>query len=202
MLRGQQPLHLAIDEYKSMGWALYANGKLVIFRLSNGELIEEQQLTAGKGITAASFSVGGGDIALGFDDGTAQFGSIGFATTFLPKQEIPVALSGLAVGEEAMLEHGIVQKAPQLQFRLQEIVTQLKPPVKLSAAAIQLIDHVPFDLNEDNFGVCTAYTREKELLYCIVREFAEAEANLVYPCLRKENPCCGFAVERWPFAFF
>ncbi len=175
MSRAQrQPLGLAVDEYKSMGWALYDDGRLIVFRLANGKTVEEQQLVDDKRITAASFSIGGDDIALGFDDGTVQFGTIGFETKFLSKQETPGTLTDLAVGGEAVLDKGIVQKTPQLQFRLQQVSAQLKPPVKLADAPIQLLDHVPFDLGEASFGgreyTCTAYSGDKELMYCRFRE--------------------------------
>ena len=170
----QQLLGLAVDEYKTMGWALYDDGKLIVFRISNGDTIEEQQLTSGKRITAASFSIGGQDVVLGFDDGTIQLGTIGFETKFLSKQETPGTLSDLAVGGEAVLERGIVQRTPQLQFRLQQVAAQLKPPVALAAAAIQILDHVPFDLNAASFGAreytCAAYTADEELLYCRITE--------------------------------
>ena len=169
----RQMLRLEINEYKTMGWALYDDGQLTVFRLADGEMIAAQRLVKGKRITAASFSLGGNDVVLALDDGTVQLGTIGYQTTFIANTDVQDQLD-LAVGEEAVFEGGIVQKTPQLQYRSQKVVVALKSPVKLTDDGIRLIDHVPFDLNVVAFGsreyTCAVCTPDGELIYSRIQE--------------------------------
>lgn len=137
------PVRVGVDEYQTMGWALYRCGLVQIFRLDTGETLERRQLFADKRLTAASFTVGADDVALGFDDGSVQFGKIGFSTKFFERGEMPEEIQALHVGGVASFQGGVVKRTPQGQYRLQSLVSQLGPAVRVSGGAVLLLDHVP-----------------------------------------------------------
>src|SRR6059058_3372138 len=52
----RQPLHLAVDEYQVLGWALFPDGSLQVFRLDTGKGLEKKQLFPPGMLTAFSYS--------------------------------------------------------------------------------------------------------------------------------------------------
>lgn len=70
-------LHLQVDEYGRVGWALQADGDVVSFRLDTGAVTEQRALFPGEAPTAVSVSPDGASIALGFGNGSVRLGSIG-----------------------------------------------------------------------------------------------------------------------------
>jgi ABC-type uncharacterized transport system permease subunit len=83
-------LHVGVDQYQRLGYAFHADGSVRVFRVDTGKTIDLIKVVEGRKITAHSFGDRGGTFVLGFDDGTFQFGTIEFATTFFyPAQPIP-----------------------------------------------------------------------------------------------------------------
>jgi phosphate transport system permease protein len=169
----KEPVRMAIDEYRSMGWALYDDGELQVFRLDTGETIDRRQLFEGVKLTSASFAILGDDVALGFDDGSIRLGRIGFEATFRERQDMPEALKDLAVGDSATLEKGVVRRTPQGQLRLQKVVTELRDPVQAAAGPILRIHHSSPEKNAPlggNEHKCCLYSADGKLQSCSITE--------------------------------
>ena len=50
------PVHVSLDEYNLMGWAAFDNGKVLKFRIDNGEILDSVSLAEeGETLTAWSF---------------------------------------------------------------------------------------------------------------------------------------------------
>jgi phosphate transport system permease protein len=135
------PLQMGMDEDQLMCWALFKNGSLHVVRLDTGELLEKRELFDGERLTAVSFNPAGDNAAFGFEDGSVRMGKIGFATSFVPPDDLPKELHGLEPGKTARLKNGMVLKTPKDQYRLQELAVEIKDPVKpVRPSAVTLID--------------------------------------------------------------
>lgn len=140
----ESPIAVQVDEYETMGWALYRNGLLQVFGWHDGEVLEEKRLLEeGREITGLSETIGESEVALGLDDGTVIFGQLGFKTTFYDEKDLPEENRDLKSGGISRWDAGIVQKTPQGQYRLQQLATALLPPVKVADAAVRVLDHIP-----------------------------------------------------------
>lgn len=137
------PIAVQIDEYQTMGWALYSNGRLQVFALSNGEVLDERNLLSdGRTITGLSETIGDGSLAIGLDDGTVVFGDVGFETTFYDEKDLPESNRGLKSGGTSRWDAGIVQRTPQGQYRLQKVTTSLLKPVRVADSPVRVLDHI------------------------------------------------------------
>jgi len=137
------PLHIAVDEYQVLGWALHGDGTLQVFRLDTGETIDSRRLFGDATLTAASFTLREGIAMFGFANGTIRSASIKFATRIQDAPSVPQDVRQLPEGELAAYEGGIVERTPIGQFRTQTVHVTLEPPVQVADSAIRLIDHVP-----------------------------------------------------------
>jgi phosphate transport system permease protein len=140
-LRNTAPLQMGMDEDQLMCWALFENGSLHVVRLDTGELLDKQELFSGKQLTAVSFTPAGEQTAFGFADGTVRMGKFHFATSFIEAAKVPDSLRGLATGNAAKLNKGMVVKTPQDQYRLQELSVEIHDPTKpATPSRVALID--------------------------------------------------------------
>ncbi|UUO07271.1 ABC transporter permease subunit [Blastopirellula sp. J2-11] len=143
-----KPVHLAVDEYQSIGWVLFDDGRLETFRVDNGEKLGERQLFQDKQLSAISTSVGRGGLLLGFLDGSIQFADIHFATTFIDVVDAPEQFHGMKPGERATYqpeenETGVLELTSQGQYRVQLLESSVLDPVQVTDKAILMLDHVP-----------------------------------------------------------
>ncbi len=143
------PLHMAMDEYRTIAWALLPDGQLVTYRLDTGEELNRFTISAEKAITAVSSTIGGNDLAVGLEDGNVIVGRVKFETSFRELTGVSKEIADLEIGGRATLEKGVVQRTPQGQFRLQQVVIEFKDPVRISKSPIRLLDHLAPD-TEDN----------------------------------------------------
>jgi phosphate transport system permease protein len=168
-----RPVHVASDEYLSIGWSVTEKGSLRSFRIDSGEVLETQSLfPEGRYPSAWSFSRDTGHLAFGFADGTVQLGIAEFKTEFIPDEEIHAELRKLKPGELGTFRDGVVQVTPENQFRYQKLVITLEEPVTVKeGVSIELID-LSISTNGEIFAVLTAdaelrlarVTRRKNLL--------------------------------------
>jgi phosphate transport system permease protein len=137
-----RPLRTAVDEYQLLGWTLYADGALQVFRLDNGKVLERRTVFPGQTLTACSSPSREEEMAFGFADGTVRLGRIGFATRFLEAADLPANLRHLPLGEVAELDGGLLSRTPEGQMRGHKIKVELDAPIKPTepAAAVVLID--------------------------------------------------------------
>jgi len=135
------PRHLAVDEYRLLGWTILDDSTLIVFRLDNGKVLERRRLFTRPVPTAASFTVGSNDVAFGFQDGSVRLGKIDFKTRFLESDEITPELRALKVGGVREREGGLVAKTPEGQFRLQRVTARFEDPIPpRSPVPIVLVD--------------------------------------------------------------
>ncbi len=144
-LGAQQPLQVGLDEYRAIGWALFADGRLIGFRSDTGEEVWRTDLLPDElRVTASSLIPTDGHLALARSDGTVQLLDISFQTTFLDEQQIPADLASLQEGQIGALGDGVVQVTPQGQFRQQTIAVDLREPMSWEGdpgETIQVIAH-------------------------------------------------------------
>jgi phosphate transport system permease protein len=134
--------HLEVDEYRTIGFTCTAAGKLTVFRLDDGSLLEQRSLFEELAPTAISFGGADASTIVGFDDGRVQLLRIGFRTDFLRAADVPDDLLDLAVGAVAPLRAGMVQRTPEGQFRLQTLkVERIGSPYRLADGRITAIHH-------------------------------------------------------------
>lgn len=145
-VRAEVPLHVACDEYQSLGWILLPSGAIRVFRMDTGQPILEKRLYEEKSISACSFTISGNYAALGFDDGCVALMEIGFETSYLEKQDVPDVLvddlSNQPLGSISIWNDQAFQVTPEGQFRGQRLVVKEKGNRQVSDQPVFLIDLV------------------------------------------------------------
>jgi len=168
------PVTMAIDEYRSIGWALYDDGCLRTFHVQDGALIHEEQLFENARITATSASVDGSELALGFEDGRLRFGTIRFDTSFHERRDVPASLRDLSAEQSGVWDQGGVQLTPKGQFRLQRVVLQFREAVQVASSAIVRLDQLFPGDSQAMMGArefpCAVYTLDGVLRFCTLTE--------------------------------
>lgn len=151
------PVHLAMDEYNLLAWAVYPDGMLRKFRLDTGELLEEVPLVSeGIELTAWSFPQRDSLAVLGFSDGTVRFANIEFTLQFREMDQLPEQYQNLDVGELILFENNLAQRTRQNQLRINGLRVQLENPVATgSDRAVVLLDHTR-SRNVINYAAMTA----------------------------------------------
>lgn len=141
------PVQVGIDEYRELGWALLPDGKVQVFRMSDGQLLEEVnpfRTTDAEvpDLTAWAFSTRGDEAAFGFSDGSVRVGRIGFEANYVDAADIGEAFRDLEIGAIGVSQGTVANRLSQSQFRLQKLVTELgEPTPSASKSAIVLIDY-------------------------------------------------------------
>lgn len=126
---GVRPLFVGSDEYRRLGWALYPDSTLNVFRLDNGKSIVSRKLFESPKMTAAVFSTQFADAAFGFDDGSVRLGRISFGTTFIEPGDAEPALQNLKPGDVVEHNGGLIEKIPSGQLRTLALDVKLEEPV-------------------------------------------------------------------------
>ena len=164
------PVHLAADEYQLLGWAMFKDGSIHVFRCDTGERVGDVlHLLDGRQLTAWSFNTDGDDVCFGYQDGYAQLGTIQVSVTFMGEQQVPDAVRSLPVGEAGMHE-GVLYAHPQPgQFRRHAFTSELKAPVRLSGDPVRLLGHTV----RSTGPVMIALTGENLAIYAVreIRNF-------------------------------
>jgi len=138
----QNLIRLEIDEYRVLGYAMFADGSVQAFRADTGTKVgEPQRPFVDDKLTAWSFSSDAADVAFGFADGRARLGTMAIRTSFVPDDQVPDDLWDLPVGAVAYYQDSVVTKTPANQLRAHKLEITLKPPFQLSAHPIRLLGH-------------------------------------------------------------
>jgi phosphate transport system permease protein len=164
----RQLIHMAVDEYRVMGWTMFRDGTVHVFRLDTGEELGVVQAVAGDSLSAWSFASQGEDVAFGFIDGSIRLGRIGFDTDFPGPGEVPPRIESIDLGSVAAFDGAIVQMTPEGQLRRQRLIVEIGdrlPAVR--ADEIALLDHV----SSDRGSVVCALTRSGDLYLDVVEQF-------------------------------
>lgn len=154
------PLHLAMDEDQLLAWGIFADGTVQILRLDNGTVIQKRPLFEDGGPALTAFSGPGAedDVAFGFADGSVRGGTIAWSTETLEGDAVPEALRGLAEGEVAEHEGGLLRRTPGGQFQLLKLDVSLEPPLDDlgSSSPVLRLDH--------------ASPQKDERFYCVLSQ--------------------------------
>jgi phosphate transport system permease protein len=138
-----EPLAVAVNEYRTLGWALQPDGELLLFRADSGELLRDSSLCDEGTITAVSHDSATGELVLGMADGAVRVARIRFAAEFRESAQVPEEFHGLSEDEPRNFEEGLIERTPQGQFRVQTVAAELSDALALAETAIVAIDHVP-----------------------------------------------------------
>ncbi len=142
LARQEHPVHLALDEYQLLGWAMFADGSLQVFRSDTGEKVGERYRPFGeRRLTAWSFNADGADVCFGFEDGHAQLGTARIAISFMGEQQAPDAVKAIPIGGVMMHENALFAHPQPGQFRRHAFEYSLQSPIRLSDQPIQLLGH-------------------------------------------------------------
>jgi phosphate transport system permease protein len=161
-------IHGAVDEYRVMGWTLFRDGTVHLFRLDNGELLEVVKAVDGDSLSAWSFETRGDGVAFGFLDGTVRLGRIGFDTDFPSESDLPDAVRNLEVGEVVSVGAAVAERTPEGQIRRQRLVVEIGEPIPaVSDTAVVLIDHY----NSDSGSIVCTYTADDVVHVAAVERF-------------------------------
>ncbi len=132
---GTRPSTVVIDEYQTLGWAMYPDTRLVVFRADDGEPLARRQLferdlPVSSSIAPDAKAGDAHDAVFGFADGTVRRVVIAFRTTYLEPESMPQQLRDIPLGGRAVHEEGVFERTPGGQFRLQQVVTTIEDPLK------------------------------------------------------------------------
>ncbi|NBC95304.1 MAG: ABC transporter permease subunit [Deinococcus-Thermus bacterium] len=143
---GRKPVHVALDEPKSIGWALFEDGRLELFAASTGQRLAQRQLVGEANATAWSIPTTGDDVMVGFDDGSVRVIRVRFVTEFLEADDVPKPVRAMNVGQTRPYEDGVIEKTPIGQFRLQTLrTTPIGDRQPLLSGPVGRLDHAADD---------------------------------------------------------
>jgi phosphate transport system permease protein len=133
---------LFVDEHGLSALVLDQAGVVRTLVLGDGTIVGEQSVLAeGKKATAWSWSAEGSLLAVGYADGTIQFGSVEFQTELVASSEVPGPIEALAPGASAVWRPegsgasglgGVISRMNEREFRVVRPMVNLAPPVELT----------------------------------------------------------------------
>ncbi|NJL28441.1 MAG: hypothetical protein HC897_11420 [Thermoanaerobaculia bacterium] len=144
---GGELLHVAVDEYGLIGWALKRDGAVEVFRLDDGSQRHGERIAEPGQLESASFLLQSDLSVLGFADGSMRFAEIGFETRILDRADLPAEAADrvdeLPTDTAVDYLDGIVERTPSDQYRVQRLSVELGDSVQLSDGPVHRITHVP-----------------------------------------------------------
>ena len=133
--------HLEINEYRTMGWIMDASGEVHLLNLEAGEPLGQYRPFGERTPTAMAFSIRDGHVAAGFQDGSVQYGTVDFATTYLDADQVTADVRESAAQRPTPHDGGMLELTPEGQYRLQTLRLQFEQPSMLeSGTPIRLVD--------------------------------------------------------------
>jgi phosphate transport system permease protein len=137
-----RPILVRVDDYQVLGWTLLEDGTVDLFRADTGKLLLRREPPGEVRPSAVAYLPGAGLVALGYPDGKARLGRLGFATSFLEAgPDLPAEVRDLAAGTVAEHAGGVVERTIQGQLRLQTLRYEAEEPFDLGGGnRIERID--------------------------------------------------------------
>ncbi|HJT30841.1 MAG TPA: ABC transporter permease subunit [Pirellulales bacterium] len=199
------PWRLAVNEHRSMGWALDRDGQLNLFRLDGehrGQSLGRRRLWDENAppLTAASFAAADDRVALGFADGAVRLGEIAFQTSVVPQREQTRYLGQLQAGQLADDGETLVERTQRNQLRRQAVSIKLEPPLaERLSAAVELLD-ISWRHRK---AVAAAYTADGTLRLMVLKILRDPETDeRTYKTRSVELPRSSKAPNEKPFGLF
>lgn len=128
-----------VDEYRTIGIALGADGALAAWHLGTGTKLTAPvfDLTGGN-ITAFTNTIDRSNVAFGFADGTVRFGTVTLAPTVLTAAGTPTTLKKLD-DRDSTDGVSVFSRIPGDQIRRIDTATRLDPPQQVAPAGTAII---------------------------------------------------------------
>jgi phosphate transport system permease protein len=121
-----------VDEYLGSGLFVTDAGEIVAVSLDSGDVLSRTALSTETRRRTAMSAIGeNGLVALGYDDGSIQVGTLGFVTDFVDAPALPEAARDVPIGARAPIENGYVERTALGQLRRTTSQVTLPDPVAL-----------------------------------------------------------------------
>ncbi len=140
---------LSMDEYLTMGAALRQDGSIALWHAKSGAALQPLMMDlGGKKITAFSSTLDNSGFAVGFEDGSVQFGRLKFSADIIEEADVPEAAEKL---NDAQRTDGtaIYTTIPGRRVRKVSAAIELDEPVTVSDAGKPII---ALDYHLSTFG--------------------------------------------------
>ncbi len=129
------------DEFQTFGLALAAEGRVIAFHIPTGtEITRTQWDFGGAGVTAVAGTLERDRIALGFDDGSVRFATLGVTSTSTARRNMPSGLTELDARDRTV-EGRIFTEVGTGDFRTLDGVIDLGESEPVSDVAIVAVDY-------------------------------------------------------------
>lgn len=165
---------LGAGEGGELAWVLHPDGTVTAFDVADGSVLETRALRPDARPSAVHVSAG--HLALGYEDGSVQLGTIGFVSELLPAEAAPPAARGLAVGQARVVEGASYDRIDDGELRRTRLDIALDEPLEAGQAPVRRLCHTSSErvtlltvLRADGSLVRTEVTRKTNLLTGEVR---------------------------------
>jgi len=138
--RPDTPSHIESDEYRVLGYAVFDNARIEVFRLDTGEVLDRIDLFNGTVPSCADYALRNGHAIFAFEDGSVRLAQIAFRTEYAEIQDMDLAYADMQAGEVRDMGTGVVELTPMGQFRRQSLDATVNDPVAIADAPIRLAD--------------------------------------------------------------
>lgn len=167
-------LQLQTSERGDLAWVLREDGTVTAFALADGTTLESRPLRPD--VRPSALHARDGHLALGFEDGSVQLGTLGFSSELLTAASAPAAVADLAQGQSRVFEGALYEHLDEAQFRRTRLEVALEEPLEAGHAAVLHLCHSSSDkltllsvLRADGSLVRTEVRRQTNLLTGEVR---------------------------------
>ncbi|MEX0726142.1 MAG: ABC transporter permease subunit [Planctomycetaceae bacterium] len=136
-------LEFGVDEFQTTGWVLDARGVVTSFEVKTGQSLTEQDLELESPLTAVTSVPGFSVHYLAGEDGKVREADFGFATDFLPSDDVSDEARALAPEQMMLYETeddvGMLQKTTQGQYRFQTLNVEVGEAMEFFTAPVRLL---------------------------------------------------------------
>lgn len=166
------PVRLAIDEYRLLGWVVTPDGRLRVFRLDTGATVDERPLfEADEELTSLAFAADGQHFVAGLASGELRLGTLEFQSEFVDRDALPEASRPGSDREIVDYEGGVLQATRDGALRWQRLSVEVDEPIAAETESpILLADWIAtsagpmfVSLNADERIELTSIERRKDL---------------------------------------
>ena len=129
------------DEFQTLGAVLAAEGRVIVFHIPTGTELSSQQFDfGGATVTAISGTLDRDRVALGFDDGTVRFATLGFGTRTTSRRNMPAGLQPLDA-RDRVLDGEVYTEVGTGDFRTLFANIEIEAAQRVSEHPIIAIDY-------------------------------------------------------------
>jgi phosphate transport system permease protein len=136
-----KPLLQGMDSEQLVGWALLSDGKLISYRLDNGEAISKIDVLPGVAITAISPPSRSDQVMVGLADGSIRLGKIKVDGTVVNEATASAEAKSLTAGSSKVIDQALMNRQSNGNLISLKVNASFDAPITVSAGkAIQAVD--------------------------------------------------------------